>query len=526
MNEFAGYKWLSEHVGVTPVQPFTVESVIGTARRTINEEGRTTETYPSAQRPASTFEAHLTFSFKYEPVHLEFLARLFRVVPPEQIAGWIRREPTGQYARRTGFLYEWLTGRSLDVPDTVAGNYVDALNAEKYLVSTKPINNPRWRVRDNMPGNRDFCPLVQRTQHVQACEAYDCAHALQTLEDRFGTDLIQRSAVWLTVKESRASFAIEREERDTSRVQRFAAAMEQRCGKLDNPLSVADLTALQRDILGLATRYGMRRSPVFVGHVSNFTQVVDYIAPHWNDTPGLLGGLETCMQKTRTAAPIVRAAIASFGFVFIHPMGDGNGRISRFLVNDVLRRDGAVPAPFILPVSATITHSARERVDYDRTLERFSRPLMRCMAERYRFAEERQYEDGVNSNFHFDAYDDTLPAWRYQNLTDQVEYLGHVIRLTIEREITNEALFLRDWGRAREAVKDYLEGPDTDIDAMIRSIRATWTISGRLREQFPQLEDADLASRIVRALKEVFEPSDATSPEGAARGPDAPPSHG
>jgi hypothetical protein len=308
------------------------------------------------------------------------------------------------------------------------------------------------------------------------------------------------------VKESRASFAIEREEKDVSRVQRFAAVMEQRCGKLANPLSEDDLTALQRDILGRATRYGMRRSPVFVGHVSSFAQVVDYIAPHWSDTSELLEGLEVCIRKTRHMSPIVRAAVASFGFVFIHPMADGNGRISRFLINDVLRRDGAVPAPFILPVSATITHSASERVDYDRTLERFSRPLMQRMADRYRFGEEHEYEDGVRSNFHFDAYAEILPAWRYQNLTDQVEYLGHVIQLTIEREMTNEALYLRDWERAREAVKNYLEGPDADIDAIIRSIRGTWTVSGKLRRQFPQLEEQALASNIIGALKEVFEP--------------------
>jgi hypothetical protein len=513
MPEFAGYKWLSEQFEIVPIQPFFVESVIATARRTVNDDGRTTEKYPNAQRPAPTIEAHLTFSFRYEPIHLEFLARLFAVVSPEQIAVWIRREPTGQYARRTGFLYEWLTGRPLDVPDTASGNYVDAINPEKYLVSAEPVNNLRWRVRDNMPGNRHFCPVVLRTARVHACEAYDCARALRELEGRFGTDLIQRSAVWLTVKESRASFAIEREEKDVSRVQRFAAVMEQRCGKLENPLSVADLTALQRDILGRATRYGVRRSPVFVGHISSFAQVVDYIAPNWDDTSSLLEGLEACMRKTRRMSPLVRAAVASFGFVFIHPMADGNGRISRFLINDVLRRDGAVPAPFILPVSATITHSASERVDYDRTLERFSRPLMQRMADRYRFGEEHEYEDGIRSNFHFDAYDEILPAWRYQNLTDQVEYLGHVIQLTIEREMTNEALYLRDWERAREAVKNYLEGPDADIDAIIRSIRDAWVVSGKLRRQFPQLEEQALASNIISALKEVFEPPTHDTPD-------------
>ena len=39
-----------------------------------------------------------------------------------------------------------------------------------------------------------------------------------------------------------------------------------------------------------------------------------------------------------------RATLTSVGFVYLHPMTDGNGRISRFLINDILRRDGALPA--------------------------------------------------------------------------------------------------------------------------------------------------------------------------------------
>ena len=57
-------------------------------------------------------------------------------------------------------------------------------------------------------------------------------------------------------------------------------------------------------------------------------------------------------------------------------MSDGNGRISRFLINDVLRRDKAIPAPFILPISATITGTVIDRRGYDEVLELFSKPLL------------------------------------------------------------------------------------------------------------------------------------------------------
>jgi hypothetical protein len=449
---------------------------------------------------------HLTFAFKHEGVHLEFLARLFNVVPVTDLEAWVVAEPTGQYARRAGFFYEYLTGRQLAFPGVTAGNYVTALDASAYLTANQPTNNPRWRVRDNLPGTPDYCPLVTRTARIQQAEQYDCAQHLVDLEVEFGADVLQRSAVWLTIKESRASFAIEHEEQHVDRVRRFAAVMEQRCGRHDEPLSEDVLVELQSQILGpRATRYGVRRSPVFVGEVDGFTEVVHYIAPHWNDTPALLSGLRDFAARTIGASALVRAAVLSFGFVYIHPMSDGNGRISRFLINDVLRRDKAIPAPFILPVSATITSTVVNRRGYDQVLELFSRPLMRKYAEAWRFGAEQVAQDGVHFNLQFDAYQDALPAWRFPDMTDHVEYLAQVVQLTIEQEMRKEAGNLRSLRVARERIKEVIEGPDGDIDRIIRSVRESGgKVSNKLLKEFPALADESLAAETVAAIKEAF----------------------
>lgn len=203
---------------------------------------------------------------------------------------------------------------------------------------------------------------------------------------------------------------------------------------------------------------------------------------------------------------IVRAALASFGFVYIHPMIDGNGRISRFLVNDVLRRDGAVPAPFILPISATIQNKTKERAGYDRALETLSRPLLAKYRDNYHFGAEYVCADGMRSNFHFDAYDDAMPTWRYPDLTHQTEYIGEVIRLTIEVEMSQEASYLRDMERARAGVKNTLEGPNSDIDQIIRSVRENgWKVSNKLAKTFPLLADPAMADAVVAAVRDVFE---------------------
>ena len=489
------------------MQPLTVISRFAATRSVeTTAERRRVETYQKAMRPDATIEAHLAFAFRYEPIHLEFLTRLFADIDPAILEEWVRREPTGQFARRAGFFFEWLTDGRLDVPDTVAGNYVDAIDPDQYFTAKRSVNCQRWRVRDNLPGTRDFCPIVMRTDAVKEGEAYDCGAALRRLEVQFGAELLLRSANWLSHKESRASFLIEHEEQHLDRVRRFAAVMGRRCGADGDPLQEAALTQLQEEILGKATRYGLRKSPVFVGHNGGFISVVDYIAPQWEHARALLVGLSSTMEKTRLQSPVLRAAVASFGFVYIHPMADGNGRISRFLVNDVLRRDGAVPAPFILPISATITNNTSERAGYDRALESFSKPLMLRFADRYDFGAETECEDGVHTNFRFNAYEEGLPAWRYPDLTFQVEYVAHVIRMTIEQEMSNEAVYLRDQERAREAVKNWLEGPDSDIDAIIRSLKQnSWRLSGNLRKQFPQLEDETLSNAIIHDLRAVFE---------------------
>jgi len=472
----------------------------------VREDGYVHEYYPSAAKPADTLAGHLTFALKHEGIHLEFLARLFDVIPVVELEDWIAGEATGQYARRAGFFYEYLTGRQLAFPGVVAGNYVTALDEDSYLTASRPVNNPRWRVRDNLPGSRDYCPLVLRTVRVLQAEQYDCTQHLGDLEAEFGADLLQRSAVWLTIKESRASFAIEHEEQHVDRVRRFAAVMEQRCGQFDEPLSENALGELQAQILGpRATRYGIRRSPVFVGEIDGFAEVVHYIAPHWDDAPKLLSGLRDFATRTQGAAALVRAAVLSFGFVYIHPMSDGNGRISRFLINDVLRRDKAIPAPFILPVSATIASTVLNRRSYDQVLELFSRPLMRLYGQAWRFGTEQVAEDGVRYNLQFDAYQDALPAWRYPDMTDHAEYLAQVVQLTIEQEMRKEAGYLRSLRLARERVKQVIEGPDGDIDRIIRSVRENGgTLSNKLVQEFPPLADQALADEVVAAILTAF----------------------
>jgi hypothetical protein len=512
-----GYKWLAEHYKVAPVQEFQISSEIGAARRSVVTEGKTLETYPAGSRQEPTLQAHLTYALRQEGVHLEFLARLFDVLPQAELAAWLNSERTGQYARRVGFLYEWLTGRQIaGVEAVTGGNYVDAIDPDAYFAATVPTRNPRWRVRDNLPGNRDFCPLVRRTPEVKAAQDYDCAARLDELNAEFGGNVLMRSAVWLTIKESKSSFAIEHEQDQLDRIRRFAAVMERRIGEYPALLSPDTLAELQREIVSersTISRFGLRASPVFVGETHRFEHIVHYVAPHWDRLRDLLHGLEVFLQRTAGQSSVIRAGAAAFAFVFIHPLADGNGRIHRFIINDVLRRDGAVPRPFVLPISAVITEKPQNIARYDQILECFSKPLMRMYGNLCEFAQSRTlYPDGVQSNFEFAGYNAALPAWRYPDLTVQVEFMADIIDRTIRQEMRTEAGILQEWTTARRMVKDIIDGPDADIDRIIRSVRDNQgAVSNKLRKEFPVLENEELAADLVDSLKTAFKAFDSGS---------------
>jgi hypothetical protein len=291
-------------------QPLRVESRIGTARVRREDDGHVQNQYPASYRPEDAFAGHFAFGLKYEEIHLEFLARLFSVTGPEPVEAWCRREPFGQYARRAGFLYEWLTGARLDVPDLNNGAYVDLLSREAYLTRTEPQRERRWRINNNLPGTRTFCPLVRRTEALREALQFDAAAGLAELDKSFGADVLLRTASWLTFKESRASFLIEKEADQADRIQRFAHVIAQYCGRIPAPLSNASLHALQAGILGHdALGLGLRRSPVFVGQASLRDDIVHYIAPHCDDVPQLLDGLAVRRSDSRCRTRCTRGGI-------------------------------------------------------------------------------------------------------------------------------------------------------------------------------------------------------------------------
>lgn len=508
-----GFQRLADLHGIRLVQGLLTRSRLGKVRQRDVVDGREIRTWPAQYQPADSFRGHFEFGLKYERLNFEFFSRLFSRIDSEAVASWVRDEPTGSYARRAAFLYEWFTGQRLEVPDTAPNvGYVDAIDSEQYLVAMQPERVRRWRVNNNLPGPPDFCPMVYLGSEDKRDWLYDLSAGVKALDDAYGTELLLRSSAWLTFKESRASFAIEHEADKASRVKRFAAAIGEFSGRMNDPMSPESLLMLQKAVLGdQALRVGIRRSPVFVGQNSFRAQIVHYIAPSEELVAGMLDALRNFELRTRGANAVARAAAVSFAFVYLHPLADGNGRVHRFLVNHLLAADKAVPVNIIVPVSATIAGSAKGRAEYDQALELISKPFMQIHADGYRFGQRRTCPDGVLTDFEFLQTPEAQHAWRFLDLSGHARYLSAVLRQTVEHEMADEALALRQNDEAREAIKDLVEMPDSDADRIIRSLQQeNWQISNKLRKELPQIFQPGGAfyarrEQIVAAVRAAFD---------------------
>ena len=124
-----GFQRLAQMHGLSLAQPLFSFSRLGAVRqRAVTPQGEAL-TWPPQYQPEDTFRGHFEFGLKYERLNLEFFSRLFARIDPAEVAAWVKDEPTGRYARRAAFLYEWFTGDRLNVPDTAANvGYVEAID--------------------------------------------------------------------------------------------------------------------------------------------------------------------------------------------------------------------------------------------------------------------------------------------------------------------------------------------------------------------------------------------------------------
>uniref|UniRef100_UPI0035622F16 Fic family protein n=1 Tax=Puniceibacterium confluentis TaxID=1958944 RepID=UPI0035622F16 len=484
----AGYGALIDACGLSVPLPRKL-SATGNHHRIVEDDAWRILTPRHA--PSADLGGHLTFALKYEGLDLAVLTRLFAATGPDPIAEIVRDKPTGSYARRIWFLYEWLTGTRLDLPDAQGGRYVSVVDPEQQF-ATEGENAPRYRVKNNLPGTKDFCPLVFRTRRLEDFIAMDLAGRARAVVADVPRDLLARTAAFLLLRDSRSSFAIEGERPPQDRIQRWGRAIGE-AGR--QTLDRDELLRLQRIVIGDArfVTLGFRDEGGFVGDHDRETRMPlpDHISARPEDLASLTDGMIAFDQgASRHSDPVVSAAILAFGFVYIHPFEDGNGRLHRYLIHHVLAERGFNPPGVVFPVSAAIF----ERIDEYRTvLESYSARLLPLI----------KWE--ATEKFNVRVLNDTGDFYRFFDATPQAEFLYSCVQKTIEVDLPYETAFLRNYDVFRGQLEAIVDMPDRTIDLLFRFLQQNGgTLSSRARtNEFTALSDAE-AARIEGAYRETF----------------------
>ena len=309
-------------------------------------------------------------------------------------------------------------------------------------------------------------------------------------------ELLHRALSYLYNKETKSSFEIEHIKPNASRIEKFITSLK--LAEKEDFCKKERLIELQNHIVDPRFKDNdYRNNQNYVGQsVAYQKEIIHFICPKPDDLPNLMAGLIEShnRMKAGNVFPVIHAAVIAYGFVFLHPFEDGNGRIHRFLIHNILSLREMVPHGLIFPVSAVMLKNS---TDYDASLEAFSRPLLQHID--YQLDEMGQMS----------VENDTACWYQYMDMTTQAEALYEFVTKTIEEELVEEFRFLANYDTIRKAIQDIIDMPDRLIDLFIQlCLQKNGSLSARKRSaHFDFLTDKELTG-MEQAVKDGYKQSD------------------
>jgi Fic family protein len=241
---------------------------------------------------------------------------------------------------------------------------------------------------------------------------------------------------------------------------------------------------------------GWRTQGGFVGAHDRKTgaPIPDHISARQEDISTLIQGMLEANQKLARSNfdPVLAAAIIAFGFVFIHPFTDGNGRLHRYLIHHVLAQMNFTQKGTIFPVSSAILQRIGE---YREVLESYSGPRLDFI----------KWKPTKRNNI--EILNDTADLYRYFDATKQAEFLYSCVEQTIREIIPEEVEYLCRYDKMKAFIDEHFEMPNITADLLIRFLaQGNGKLSKRARnKEFDELTEDEIAI-IESAYSDIFKP--------------------
>jgi Fic family protein len=204
---------------------------------------------------------------------------------------------------------------------------------------------------------------------------------------------------------------------------------------------------------------------------------VRYVPPAPDSMMTLMEGFMRMANAQDDVPPLVKAALVSFGFVFIHPFMDGNGRIARLLAHHTLNLKGVLPdvngSPAILPLSVAMKKNEKE---YLNTLEAFSLPARKLW----------NVVHVSDSDFVFD-FKSTPLIYAHWSGQKAAEFVTACASTALAQALIDEAVYLQGYDQAFEQIDKTYDLPNKTINLLIQWIHQNSCRMPERRKNAPEL---------------------------------------
>lgn len=500
--QLAGYTYLIEELGLS-LPSLGLELAIGQSdKEEIRDYGFSKiKLIPKTKKVGTTVCEHIETAIKYQGVRLAYLEPILKAIDEAELTSYIKEKPTSAIRRCIWYLYEWLLDKRLDIEDATA-NYTTLLRDEYYFTLKDGVKDSRTRVVNNMLGNKDFCPMIRKTPEIKEFSGKDLMQIAQSkllsIHSSVNPELLGRSVQYLYTKETKSSIEIEKENTPNDKMRRFFRVIK--TGGAIN-LSKKRLLDIQNEIVRSDKKdTDYRQEEIYVGETrmtwhDGIEENIHYIGPKYTEVPRLMQGLLN-MHKTilldNTLPPMMHAALLSFGFVYIHPFSDGNGRIHRYLIHDVLKLRSTTEQDFIIPVSASILAKQKE---YDSVLETISKPLMAII----------DY-DVDKTDHSITINNDVLHLYKYPDYTPHALFLYKMMEVSISEDLIHEAIYIVKYDAIKKAIEEKFDIPNKELNLFIQlAIQNSGKIGNKKRAKFKKWIDESQLIQLEAIISSLLE---------------------
>ncbi len=446
-----GYEFLRESLDLgafPPVRPATIRPV------TRIESSDNILAVPRHVAPDSSAPLpHVLFALKHEGTNLQILAEALPKISADDMIAELNGAPNGGYIRLACYLWEEFSGQVLTPVGQVGGPFHPVFDPDRYI--TGPASrNAKWRVLFNGIGSIRYCATVERTATIEAAIQSDILGRTKHFIESLGAGMMDRALAWAYLHETDSSFAIEKESPSEDKARAFVDLLHQ--AHEPRQLSEDYLVELQNAVItnSFDKAVAFRSDQNWLAGPGRGALAITYVPPTpelANELMGELIGLASTAPKA--IDPIVAASIISFGFVFIHPFMDGNGRLSRFLFHHALCQSGKLAKGLLLPVSVAMK---RHEMNYLATLQQYSRQTRQRWNVRW-------IDEGI---FEF-TFRGTAAVYRYWDATQCVEFGYQMAEQALEIELRQETDYLAAYDRMRRAVDERFDVRGSDLATLI-----------------------------------------------------------